>query len=365
LAIGIKDIAEDLNLGLSTVAQALRGNGTISPRTRKRVVERAAVLGYTPNRNAQRMRGRQTGVIGLIVPDVVLSPYVEVVQHIFHLVEGQGKELQIALTEFYDEMEDRAFKNMIASRVDGIIAKVGFARWEDVPANHYLRKARADGIAIVSYSNPIEGSNIPYLIHPMEQSVRLVVRHLIGLGHRHFGALMPAIRPFGPAMQRWLAIFREELVDQAPEADLSILGLPAGDIGIEGPGGVFRNYVNQNHPKHAVPAGRQLFREAMAQRQTPTALIAYSDPVAVGAIFEAMTGGIRVGKDVAIAGCGQMPNSFSCPIGLTSIDRRPNLYAEKLLNLLLSHMNRTPDAVAPMVDMVDPLLVIGESTIGG
>jgi len=364
LAIGIKDIAEDLNLGLSTVAQALRGNGTISPRTRRLVVEHAAKVGYTPNRHAQRMRGRQTGVIGLIVPDVVLSPYVEVVQHLFHLVESQGKELQIALTEFYDEMEDRAFKSMFASRVDGIIAKVGFARWEDVPSNHYLRRAKDDGITVVSFSNPIAGSNLPYMVHPMEQSLRLVVRHLIGLGHRRFGALVPAIRPFGPAMQSWLAFFREELATGAPEASLEIVAMPSGDVGVEGPGGVFRNYVNQNHPKHAIAAGRQLFRDAMQPSQKPSALVAYTDPVAIGAIFEAQAQAMRIGRDIAIAGCGQTPNSFSCPIALTTVDRRPNLFAEKLLNMLLGHLDPKMRSTAPMVDSIDPLLVLGESTLG-
>jgi LacI family transcriptional regulator len=364
LPVGIRDIAEDLNLGLSTVAQALRGSGTISRHTRRLVVEHAAKLGYTPNRHAQRMRGRPTDAIGLIVPDVVLSPYVEVVQYLFHLVEGAGKELQIALTEFYDEMEDRAFKSMLASRVDGIIAKVGFARWEDVPEKHYLRRAKADGIPIVSFSNPIAGSNIPYLVHPMEQSVRLVVRHLIGLGHQRFGALLPAIRPFGPAMQNWLAFFREELAARAPSASLEIIGLPSGESGVEGPGGAFRNYVNQNHPKHAIPAGRQLFRQAMELAQRPTALVAYTDPVAVGAIFEAQMGSLRIGRDVAIAGCCQTPNSFSCPIALTSVDRRPNLYAQKLLDMLSAHLDAKAGAEKPMVDSVEPLLVMGESTIG-
>jgi DNA-binding LacI/PurR family transcriptional regulator len=365
LAVGIKDIAAELNLGLSTVAQALQGKGTVSARTRALVISHAAKLGYTPNRNAQRMRGRQTGAVGLIVPDVVLGPYVDVVQHLFHLVEGQGKELQIALTEFYDSMEDRAFRSMLASRVDGIIAKVGFARWEDVPSEHYLRRAKAEGVAIVLYSNPIEGSGLPCLKHPAGPSARLIIRHLAGMGHRHIGALLPAARPFGMAMQIWLSAIREELSLVGKDTELEVLGLPlTRDVGVEGPRGVFRDYVNQHHPKSALPAGRQLFQQAMELDRKPTALVAYSDPVAIGAIIEAQSRGMRVGKDIAIAGCGQTPSSFFSPINLTTIDRRPKLYAQKLLDLLLAHMDGQTRAAAPMFDEVDPLLVIGESTIG-
>jgi LacI family transcriptional regulator len=366
LAVGIKDIAAELNLGFSTVAQALRGKGTVSARTRALVISHAAKIGYTPNRNAQRMRGRQTGAVGLIVPDVVLGPYVDVVQHLFHLVEGQGKELQIALTEFYDSMEDRAFRSMLGSRVDGIIAKVGFSRWEDVPAEHYLRRAKAEGIAIVLYSNPIEGSNLPYMKHPAGPSVRLIVRHLVGLGHRRIGALLPAARPFGMAMQTWLTAIREELALLGNDIELEVLGLPSNqDVGIEGPRGVFRDYINQHHPKSALPAGRQLFNQAMELTRQPTAFVAYSDPVAIGAIIEAQARGMRVGKDIAIAGCGQTPSSFFSPISLTTIDRRPQLYARKLLNLLLTHMDERTRGDAPSFDSIDPLLVIGESTVGG
>jgi DNA-binding LacI/PurR family transcriptional regulator len=370
VAVGIKDIAAELNLGLSTVAQALQGKGTISPRTRQLVIAHAAKLGYTPNRNAQRMRGRQTGVIGLIVPDVVLSPYVDVVQRLFHLVEGRGTELQIALTEFYPTLEDRAFKSMLASRVDGIIAKVGFERWEDVPMDHYLRRPRAERIPIVLYSNPIEGSGLPYMIHPALPSVRLVVRHLAALGHRRIGAILPAARPFGMAMQNWLGTIRQELAIAGNGTDLQVLGLPADEVGIEGPRGDFRDYINQNHPKSAVPAGRRLFQEAMALPKPPTALVAYSDAVAIGAVFEANDRQMRVGRDIAIAGCGQMPSSFFSPISLTTVDRRPQLYAEKLFNLLLGHMadparlQQSARGELTMTDEVEPLLVPGESTIG-
>jgi len=364
VAVGLKEIAKDLDLGLSTVAQALTGRGTISPRTRQLVAEHAARVGYTPNRNAQRMRSARTGAIGLVVPDVVLSPYVEVVQHLFRMIEEKGKEMQLALTEFNPALESRAMKSMLAARVDGIIAKVGFARWEDVPADHYLRRAKSEGTPVVLYSNPIEGSDMPYMKHPVFASVKLVVRHLVGLGHHRIGALVPAVRPFGPAMQLWLTALREELALYREVQQLEIIGMPPGQGSVEGPLGVFRDYMNQNHPQHAVPAGRSLLNQAMDRPIPPTALIAYSDPVAIGAVFEAQSRGMRVGRDVAIAGCGQISSSFFCPASLTTVDRRPQLYAQKLHNLLEMHMDETKRAHAPACDAVEPLLVIGNSTTG-
>ena len=360
LAVRIKEIAQDLNLGLSTVAQALADKGTISPKTRLLVKEHAARLGYTPNRSAQRIRCGRTGIIGLIVPDVVLSPYVEVVQHLFHEVEQQGKELQITLTEFYPELENRAFKSLLGLRVDGIIAKVGFPRWEDVPANHYLRRVKQEGIPTVLYSNPIEGSDLPYIKHPLFPSTKLVVRHLLSLGHRRIGVLVPGVRPFVEPMPAWLNAIREELAAGNNDVELEILGLETQQVR-----GIFPDYMmNQYHALYAMAAGRDLFRAANALEHRPTALVAYSDPVAIGAICEAQASGLRVGRDIAIAGCAQMASSFFSPISLTTVDRRPQLYAHKLLNLLGMYMDENRRAQAPTCDEVEPLLVIGESTVG-
>lgn len=364
MAVGLKEIAKDLNLGLSTVASALSGTGTIAPSTRKRILEHAIKLGYTPNRNAQRIRSRRTGIIGLVVPDVVLSPYVEVVQHLFRLVEQQGKELQIALTEFYLAMEDRAIRNMMATRVDGIIAKVGFPRWEDVPRDHYLRRAKDEGLPVVLFSDPIEGSGMPYMKQPMLPSVKLVVRHFHELGHKRIGAVLPAVRPFGATMQRWLAAIREEVATLGGGMEVEIVALTEGQASINGPRGIFRDYMNQNHPQHAVPVGRQLLGTALQMQNPPTALVAYSDPVAIGLVQEAQARGVRVGRDIAIAGCGQMASSFFSPVSLTTVDRRHQVYAQKLLDLLAAHMDPATRSNAPAFDEVEPLLVIGESTIG-
>ncbi len=368
MSAGIKQIAADLSLGRSTVAFALSGQGRISNQTRQRVLEHARRIGYVPNRNAQRIRSSKTGVIGLVVPDVVLSPYVEVVQHLFQRVEAKGNELRIALTEFNYDLEDRACRSMLASRVDGLIVKIGYGRWEDVPQHHYLRRAVSENMPVVLYSNPIEGSGLPYMKHPNLASARLVVRHLVGLGHRRIAALMPGVRPFGGAYQAWIAAIREELVvlgASSGSVELEIIALPEGSAGLEGPRGTFPEYVNQNHPQYALPTGRQLFRQAMQLPKPPTALMAYSDPVAIGAICEAQKAGIRLGRDVAIAGSAQMPASFFSPVSLTTVDRRPRLYAEKLLELLDGQMDEKQRAGAMAVDEIEPLLVIGESTVGG
>lgn len=366
MSTSIKKIAEDLSLGQSTVAFALSGTGRLSAQTRRRVIEHANRLGYVPNRNAQRIRSSRTGVVGLIVPDVVLSPYVEVVQHLFRKVEEAGQELRIALTEFNFALEDRACRSMLASRVDGLIIKSGYGRWEDVPQDHYLRRAVSESLPVVLYSNPIEGSGLPYMKHPNIASAKVVTRHLVELGHRRIGLLMPGVKPFGGAYQAWISAVREQLAQMGSDAELEIVALPPGTAGLEGTPGVFPEYVNQHHPQHALPMGRQLLRTAMDLPDPPTALLAYSDPVAIGAICAAQSLNLKLGRDVAIAGCAQMPTSYFSPVSLTTADRRPHLYAQKLLDLLASRMGSGKQvASVAAFDEVEPLLVLGESTVGG
>ena len=63
----LKDISVELGLSVATVSRALNGFPEVGARTRTRVQEAAARLGYRPNRSAQRLATGRSGVVGMIV----------------------------------------------------------------------------------------------------------------------------------------------------------------------------------------------------------------------------------------------------------------------------------------------------------
>jgi LacI family transcriptional regulator len=69
--VTIRDLAQKLDISVSTVSRALRGRPEVSLSTRKAVIKMASKLQYQPNLVAQNLRNRKTRSLGIIVPDLV------------------------------------------------------------------------------------------------------------------------------------------------------------------------------------------------------------------------------------------------------------------------------------------------------
>ena len=88
--ITIKDIAEKLNISVSTVSRALKDNHEISAQTRKTVQELAKQLGYKPNPIAVALKTHKSHSIGVIVPQIVSTFFATVVKTIEEVADGHG-----------------------------------------------------------------------------------------------------------------------------------------------------------------------------------------------------------------------------------------------------------------------------------
>jgi DNA-binding LacI/PurR family transcriptional regulator len=65
--VGIKRLAEHLNISIGTVSRALNGRPDVNPETRKRVLEAAAELGYVANQSGRNLRQGNTNAIGFMI----------------------------------------------------------------------------------------------------------------------------------------------------------------------------------------------------------------------------------------------------------------------------------------------------------
>ena len=187
---GLKQIADDLNLAVSTVSHAIKGDGTIAEATRRRVREHAVRVGYTANAHARRMRSTSTRVVGLVIPDVVLT-YNEFVQHAFRRVASTGRELQIILSEFQAGLEDQALRTLLEQRVDGILLKSTFRHWDEVPRDHALRTVIASGTPTVIVGDEVRASGLACCRTPTEVFGRMLAEHAIDAGRRRIEWLLP------------------------------------------------------------------------------------------------------------------------------------------------------------------------------
>ena len=149
---GIHRIAEMANVSIGTVDRALHGRGGIKEATRKRILQIAQQIGYSPNLAARALSVAKSRVrIGVCIPKEIHFFYDQlwggVLDEARHL-EQLGVEFLNRPVETLGEGDIEAFKELVESRVDGIILTAGSPK-ELTPL---IEEAETKGIRVVCVS---------------------------------------------------------------------------------------------------------------------------------------------------------------------------------------------------------------------
>jgi len=143
----LKDIANRLNISVSTVSRALKDHPDISESTRSKVKALAKHLDYVPHMIASRLRSGDSRIIALIVPKLSIFFYHSVINAVEEWASGAGYGLMIFQTLNKIENEDSILKKCRNLPVDGVMmALAKSTRNMDI-----MQSLRANNIPIVFY----------------------------------------------------------------------------------------------------------------------------------------------------------------------------------------------------------------------
>ncbi len=328
MAVTIKDIARAAGVSHSTVSRALKGDPRISQATTERIRRLAEEMGYRPSAVAQSLVTRQTRTIGLVVT-FISDPFIDrIVDGIEDQAAQAGYSVFLSASHADPERELTVVETFHRRRVDGVIvlaSRVG-----------HLYGERLDelGVPIVLINSQAEGEYLYSVSADDRQGARLVVQHLVELGHRRIGYIGCTFRP--PSSRRRWAGYRDALEEA---------GLPYNpDLVV----------VPDTHQD--VESGR-LGLKALLE-QGVTAVFCYNDRTAIGTMLEARKHGLHVPRSLSVAGFDNIDASWYVTPTLTTV-HQPRLEmgrraAQMLLDLL---------AGQPVSDALFPCeLIVREST---
>ena len=88
--VTLVQIAEKLNISVSTVSKALKDYPDVSDKTKGLVKELAKTLNYKPNAFAVNLRTKESKTIGLIIPEIVHHFFSNVIKGILTQAEKKG-----------------------------------------------------------------------------------------------------------------------------------------------------------------------------------------------------------------------------------------------------------------------------------
>ncbi len=121
MSITLKQLSEHLNLSISTVSKALRDSYEISADTKRKVIESARALGYSPNPFASALRTRKTKTIALIVPELDNNFFVQAISGAQSVASEKNYHVLVYNTMEDTRKERGILKLLENGRVDGVI----------------------------------------------------------------------------------------------------------------------------------------------------------------------------------------------------------------------------------------------------
>lgn len=330
----MRDIAAVAGVSQSTVSRVLSGRPSAIPiakGTRDRVVAAAEKVGYRPNPHARGLRGAATMLLGVVVRDITDPLYSGILEALAQAARAYG--YNVVLGTVHGEADEAvALTAVLETRHCDAIILLGEMR--DQPRlMAELEKTQVPTVAAWAGSRRV---GMPVVGVDNRAGVTEAVEYLIGLGHRRVG--MIAGRRFVDFVERrtaWLeAMAAHELPPPATYCRWSI-----------------------NDPASAGAA----MLELMSLPDPPTAVIASTDIMAIGALHAAEVKGLRVPEDVSVVGFDDLPVSAFMNPALTTVHMPIWEIAKIAVDEAISRVAPEKRHLPFVAQVVRPWLVIRDS----
>jgi LacI family transcriptional regulator len=331
----MKRIARDLGVSITTVSKVLNNREDIGHATRARVLARVAELGYQPNAVARSLTLRRTHTLGVVIPDLMHSFFVEIVAGLESVASARGYGLLLCSSN-EDPVKERAEIEMLRQRqVDGIVlASVNASGNTDL-----LQRLGPQNIGLVMIDRDDHPAVKCDRVVTDDVAVgRLATSHLIEQGRTAVGHIT------GPAIvhaKRRAAGYRLALKQRRvrPRPEWIVRG----------------GFMERD--------GYRAMHALLAVKPRVDAVFAANDPSAIGAMKAVWDAGLRVPEDIAIVGAGEIALGDLLRVPLTTVGWSRDEQGKRAAELLLGRIGPEPSDHFRSV-IIEPRLIVRRSSGG-
>jgi DNA-binding LacI/PurR family transcriptional regulator len=345
--VTLMTVAEAVGVSPMTVSNAYNRPHKLSPAVRERVLEAARDLGYPgPNPAARSLRRGRAGSIGLLFGEELTYVFQDpgAVEFLRGLAEGSAKHNTVLQIIAALDADEREGSSLLANAiVDGLVV------WTLPDRHPLLRLARERNIPLVTHGGPrLDG--VPFVGIDDRSAAQTAAEHLLQLGHRSLAVIA---FPFGPSRR-------------ARHHDSAKVGRPSYRVTRERLVG-YRAAAGDAAPdiyEVAVNARDEGHRAALALLRAtprPTAVLAMSDELAVGALAAARELGLHVPREMSIVGFDDSPTARTADPALTTIGQSLHDQGRTCARLLIA-ATRGELAPADLVHLASWQLIERDST---
>ena len=330
--ISLKDIATEFNVSISTVSRALKDSYEISPELRNRIQAFAKERNYRPSPFAMSLLKNSSGIIGIIVPDLVTYFYASIISGISDMAKQKGYSVIIASSYEQYEEEKQCLENLINIRVEGVMACIS---QETTDYSHFEALEELN-IPLAFFDRVCLPDKFSSVVADNQESARIATEHLLQNGAKRVGFIggadylgivkkrkegyLEALQKYNIPIEEALIICEKMTPEEGCEATKRLLNLP----------------------------------------NPPDAILAMNDTLAFAAMKEIKNNNLRIPQDIALIGYTDDTHSNYVEPALTAIAHNTYEMGTTACRLLLKQIQ---EGGIPEQVVVPTLLKVRNSSI--
>ncbi|MBV8044097.1 HTH-type transcriptional regulator GalS [Pluralibacter sp.] len=297
--ITIRDVARQAGVSVATVSRVLNDSPLVSPETRDTVMKAVSALGYRPNANAQALATQVSDTIGVVVMDVSDAFFGALVKAVDTVAQQFQKNVLIGNSYHEAEKERNAIEVLIRQRCNALI--VHSKALSDAELSAFM--AHIPGMVLINRIIPGYAHRCVGLDNV--SGAMMATRMLLNQGHQRIGYLSSSHRIEDDVMRR-----------EGWKRALSEQGIIAPD-----------SWVGTGTPD--LQGGEAAMVELLGRNLGLTAVFAYNDNMAAGALTTLKDNGIAVPQHLSLIGFDDIPIARYTDPQLTTV-RYPIVSMAKL-----------------------------------
>ena len=330
--VTLADVAEYAGVSASTASRALNGRGELSDETRAAVIEAASVLQFEPSLLARSLRTRKTWTIGFVVPDVSSPFYASALKGAQAALEESGYRVMLMDSGQGAEGELAALRTLLNHQIDGLLlSTVG------IPVERFEQLVGRRGTPCVFFDSVLPGAGEGSVLLDNDDGIDRLVDHLVGHGHGR------------------IALLAGSLDESSGSQRLDAFHAAMKRHGLDVPEGYVRG------ERWATDEGCRATLELLDADPRPTALVASSVELALGAMFACRERELTIPGDLALATFDDAYFAELLEPPLTAVGYDPMEVGRAAAMLLVEAMGESP---GDRRDLTVPVTLVARRSCG-
>jgi LacI family transcriptional regulator len=331
--VTINQVAKMAGVSTATVSRALNKPETVSEALKKKIERIIKKIGYIPNAGARSLMLKRTSSIGVIVPTLDNAIFAQGLEEFQRQLSQSGYQMLVGSTNYDPEIEYQQMRNLLLQGVEGIAM---FGSSQKLELIRLLRTRKLPYIHIGTLDTPLNGYAAGF---DNKKAIQLGVEYLVQVGHRNFGMIAGKTENNDRARDRVdgvVELLKRHRIFLKKE---SIIEVP-----------------------YQIQDARIALKKLLQINPSISAVVCGNDVLAIGALLEAQSQGIKIPYQCSILGFDNLELSRHIQPSLSTIHIDAIGMWSKAAHHLMSQINginRLPRKI-----LADVSLVIRDSTGG-